>query len=159
MTAPIDYIYDEEGRFVSQTTRQIDPLESQKAGLIVYVGASKNSTEIPVLEEKEGFDRYFTKGAWEYREKKKDQASEPYTPTRLEELYNEYYELKSQFVETDWMTIKIQQAVLFGTPEEVEELKSKYADKIAETVQWRERINELELEIAAEESKTKPSNS
>lgn len=159
MTAPIDYMYDENGRFTGQKTRQIDPLESKQAGQIVYVGASNNSTEIPVLEEKEGFDRYFTNGKWEYREKKKDHAPEPYTPTRLEELYNEYYELKSQFVDTDWMTIKIQQAVLFGTPEEVEELKSKYADKIAETVQWRERINELEIEIAAEKVKTESTNS
>lgn len=159
MTQPIDYCYDDDGKFTVEMPRQIDPLESEMAGKTIYAGPCQNSTGIPVLEEKEGFDRYFVDGAWEYREQKKPEEPKPYVRTHLDDLYDEYYQLHSKFNDTDWMTIKIEQAVLFGTPEEVEGLKAKYGDKIAETAEWRKRINELEIEIAAEKAKTESTNS
>ena len=52
--------------------------------------------------------------------------------------------LKSQLAATDYIVLKIAEALADGDSETVASLKSEYATELANRISWRARINELE---------------
>ena len=81
---PKAYQYDEETKkYKGEINRQRDPRASEKAGLDVWL-LPANSTDVPPLKEKEGFDVVWNGKKWEYQEKKKDDEPKPYEPTEEE---------------------------------------------------------------------------
>ncbi|MBQ8465703.1 MAG: hypothetical protein IJ545_06815 [Alphaproteobacteria bacterium] len=46
--------------------------------------------------------------------------------------------------QTDYIDNKVNEALVFGTKEELDEMKAKYKDVVANRRAWRARINELE---------------
>lgn len=143
--------------FESEVDRQRDPLESERVGHDVWLMPG-NSTLTPPPEEKEGFDRHWNveNEEWEYVEKKKDPEPEPYVPTELDEARNKVWEFGQKLTDTDYIDNKMLEAMVAGDTEELESLKTKYADVLEERKQWRidkkywmNRVKELEDEELA----------
>ncbi|MBQ3785018.1 MAG: hypothetical protein II843_01325 [Alphaproteobacteria bacterium] len=81
---PKAYNYDETTKiYKGEIDRQRDPVRSQKLGYDVWLMPA-NSTDIPPLEPKDGFDVVWNGSMWEYQEKKKDDEPKPYEPTEEE---------------------------------------------------------------------------
>lgn len=81
---PKAYNYDENTKiYKGEIDRQRDPVRSQKLGCDVWLMPA-NSTDVPPLEPKDGFDIVWNGNVWEYQEKKKDDQSQPYEPTEEE---------------------------------------------------------------------------
>lgn len=83
---PKAYQYDENTKkYTGEIDRQRDPLESQKAGHDVWLMPA-NSTDIPPLEPKEGFDVVWNGSAWEYQEIPQPEPEPEPTPEQKQEM-------------------------------------------------------------------------
>lgn len=134
------YSYNDEGLFTQITNCQLDPLVSKMEGKEVYIMPA-NSTEIPVLPEKENNDRKFDKdkNEWVYVEKPVEKLPEPYVPTEKDKLNEELWKVKNELDSLDYIGVKI--ATGRATREE-------YATQIARMTELAEIINEIENKLA-----------
>lgn len=137
-----------EREYEGEGTRQIDPLTSEIEGHTVYLMPA-NCTNVPVIEEKEGFKRFFNleTNEWFYKEEEKEKEPEPYKPTPLDEARNELYRLKGELQATDYKCLKFVDGCY--TEEEYAEIK-------AQRQALRDAINAQQAivdELEAEESK------
>jgi hypothetical protein len=66
------YAYDEQGKFISEKT--LDYTDRSPVSSRWQIPAYCTETEPP--EQKEGFDRYFKNGVWEYAEIEKDEEKD-----------------------------------------------------------------------------------
>lgn len=99
------YTYNSETKKLESECRaQIDPLESEAAGYVIYCGLPANATYKEPLAEKEGFDVVWNGEDWEYREIKKE--SKPYEPTELDKAREAYYIAQSALAATDYRALK-----------------------------------------------------
>lgn len=134
----IAYQYDENTKvYKGEINCQKDPLESKLKGEDVYL-LPANSTTIPPLEEKDGFDIVFD-GEWKYQEKKKEPEPEPYIPTEKDKLQEELWKAQSELQGSDYKAIKHSEG--YYTEEE-------YAPIKAERQALRDKINELQEKLA-----------
>ena len=126
--------YDGEG------TRQIDPLTSEMEGHTVYLMPA-NSTDVPVIEEKEGFKRFFNleTNEWFYKEEEKEPEPEPYVPTEKDKLNEKLWQLKGELSDSDYKAIKFAEGWIS---------EEDYAPIRAERQAIRDEINEIEAQIA-----------
>lgn len=103
----IYYIFDSESKkFLAEIRAQIDQLESEKTGHVVYCGLPTNATYEKPLDEKDGFDIVWNGESWEYQEQKKDPEPEPYVPTEEEKCqqmrsYRNYLLQNTDFSQLD----------------------------------------------------------
>lgn len=113
-----------EREYEGEGTRQIDPLTSEIEGHTVYLMPA-NCTNVPVIEEKEGFKRFFNldTNEWFYKEEEKEKEPEPYKPTPLDEARNELYRLKGELQATDYKCLKFVDGCY--TEEEYAEIKTQ----------------------------------
>lgn len=81
-------------------------------------------------------------GVEEHDEEQTVQEWVEYTQEELNQFRIE--ELKKLLADTDYVIIKIEEAIIDGDEELASQLKIKYADIIAQRKQARERIQELE---------------
>ena len=95
---------EEDNKYEGCRERQIDPLESAKAGHTVYCGMPQNATEIVPPEEKDGFDIVWNGADWEYKEQPKSEP-EP-EPTELELAYQAYWDAQNALATTDYRALK-----------------------------------------------------
>lgn len=63
---------------------------------------------------------------------------------KADEIQSEICEKKQLLAQTDYIDNKVNEALVFGTPEELAEMKEKYSGVVANRWTWRRRINELE---------------
>lgn len=74
----------------------------------------------------------------------------------LEELKQEKIaEYQKYLADTDYVVIKISEAIVIGNRQLIDELKSKYADVLTNRDNKRKQINELEKEIKKEKEESK----
>lgn len=80
-----------------------------------------------------------------------------YAPQKPQELINQekIAEYQKYLTDTDYVVIKISEAMINGNQQQIDELKSKYADVITNRDNKRKQINELEKEIKKEIKKEK----
>lgn len=145
----IAYGYDSETKkYTGEVNCQLDPLESEIARKAVYL-LPGNATYVEPLPEKEDFNIIWdeTTNSWIYKEIEKPTESEEYTPTELELAYQKYYEYKNKLAETDYINSKINDAQNWGTEEEVEQLKAKYAPQYEARIEYRNQVRYWEAEI------------
>lgn len=62
------YKIDESGKFIEEQTIKADYEESKKAHKSIYHIPDVAYTRIRPPKEREGFERFFINGRWEYRE-------------------------------------------------------------------------------------------
>ena len=66
---------------------------------------------------------------------------------KYNEIQGELCEKYQLLIMTDYIDNKINEALVFGTDEELNKLKEKYSKTVANRKAWRLRINELEKMI------------
>ncbi len=133
---PKAYRYDKDTKiFIGEVERQLDPLESKKAGIDIYLVPGQSTLE-PPLPPKDGFDVVWDDDKWAYKEWPKTEA---YEPTELELKQKELWETKSQLAQLDYIGVKI--ATGRATREE-------YAEQITQMSELADKVNQLRLEIA-----------
>lgn len=94
--------------------------------------------------KQKGFEEREVEQAWDGGWYLKDYA--PQKP--LKELkQEEVVKYKKYLADTDYVVIKITEAMVIGNQQIIDELKNKYADVINERDEARKKINELEEEI------------
>lgn len=91
---PKAYQYDEETKkYKGEINRQRDPRASEKAGHDVWL-LPANSTDVPPLKEKEGFDVVWNGKKWEYQEipqpQPEPEPSEDEKKERVRSVRNSY---------------------------------------------------------------------
>lgn len=62
------YTLEEDGKFIEMVKLEADKEESAKAHRSIHHLPETPYTRIPPIKEREGYDRYFINGRWEYRE-------------------------------------------------------------------------------------------
>ena len=134
------YHYDEKGYYTGEINRQIDPLESKKAGHPIYL-LPASSTLVEPLAVKEGFKIKWNAdaSAWEYEEEKKEEPAEEYKPTKKELLQMDINQKKWELSQTDYKALKYAEGLL--TEEE-------YAPIKAERQAMRDEINAMEAKLS-----------
>lgn len=78
-----------------------------------------------------------------------------YAPKKPQELINQekITEYQKYLADTDYVVIKISEAIVSRNQQLIDELKNKYADVLNERDEARKKINELEEEIKNEQEK------
>lgn len=134
------YHYDEKGYYTGEINRQLDPLESKKAGHPIYL-LPASSTLVEPLAAKEGFKIKWNAdaSAWEYEEEKKEEPVEEYKPTKKEQLQMDINQKKWELSQTDYKALKYAEGLL--TEEE-------YAPIKAERQAMRDEINAMEAKLS-----------
>lgn len=61
------YALEEDGKFIEMVKLEADKEASAKAHRSIYHLPETPYTRIPPIKEREGYDRYFIDGKWEYR--------------------------------------------------------------------------------------------
>ena len=79
-----------------------------------------------------------------------------YAPQKPQELINqeEIAECQKYLADTDYIVVKISEAMISGNQQLIDELKNKYADVLTNRDNKRKQINEFEEEIKNEQEKT-----
>lgn len=137
------YLYDNEGYFSRAEECQIDPLESQKAGEIIFIRPSHSTDKLP-LKPKEGFRvRYKSiNDSWEYEPIPEPPKPQPIELTEKEKLYMELSSVERELRSLDYIGTKI--ATGRAT---IEQYKDKIArmNVLADQVEkLRDQIDQLE---------------
>lgn len=134
----IFYLYDEKTKKYTETRHaQIDPIETEKAGHVVYCRLPKCATYEQPLEPKDGFDVIWCGSAWEYREIPKPEPAPEPTPEEIKQ--RRIAELKAQLSGTDYKIIKCSECSLAGV-----DLPYDVVVLHAQRQAIRDEINELE---------------
>lgn len=81
---------------------------------------------------------------------------EGYAPQKPQELINQekIAEYQKYLDDTDYVVVKISEAMVSGSKQLINELKNKYADVLNERDEARKQINELEKEIEDKKEET-----
>lgn len=134
------YHYDEKGYYTGEIKRQLDPLESKKAGHPIYL-LPASSTLVEPLAAKKGFKIKWNADAsvWEYEKEKKKEPAEEYKPTKKEQLQMDINQKKWELSQTDYKALKYAEGLL--TEEE-------YAPIKAERQAMRDEINAMEAKLS-----------
>lgn len=76
-----------------------------------------------------------------------------YAPQKPQELINqeEIAEYQKYLADTDYIVVKISEAMISGNQQLIDELKNKYADVLTNRDNKRKQINKFEEEIKKEE--------
>lgn len=62
------YALAEDGKFIEEVRLESDKEASAKAHRSIYHLPETPYTRVKPIKEREGYDRYFVNGKWEYRE-------------------------------------------------------------------------------------------
>ena len=68
---------------------------------------------------------------------------EPQEPTEKDLVAKEISKLKANLSKTDYVVLKIAEALMNNDSQLIEELKEEYAEVLENRVLWRARLNEL----------------
>lgn len=71
---------------------------------------------------------------------------------KYKQIQSELCEKHQLLSQTDYIDNKISEALVFGSAEELNELKEKYSEIIANRKLWRKRINELERTVPEDDN-------
>lgn len=71
---------------------------------------------------------------------------------KYKQIQSELCEKHQLLSQTDYIDNKINEALVFGSAEELNELKEKYSEIIANRKLWRKRINELERTVPEDDN-------
>lgn len=138
---PIAYSYDADTKIYNgEIERQLDPLESEKAGYEIWLMPA-NSTDVPPLEPMEGYNIVWEDGFWSYIEIPQPPAPpEPEPPTPpTEEEQRRKRELAYE-EEVDPITCHIQRLRdEEQTPEILAEIQQLQAERSAKIEEIKER--------------------
>jgi len=143
---PLAYQYHPETKkYTGEVRRQLDPLETQKAHIPVWLMPA-NSTEKVPPKEKDGYEILWDEKNSKWVQKKIEVPEPEPTPepTELELLYQELYEVQSWLSAHDYIGTKI--ATGRAT-------KKDYAEEIAQMTEYAERVSTIKERIKELESK------